>query len=329
MPDVAISTLESVNLRTVWAEEAQHFTPWLAQSENLARLGEALGLTLEPHGTEQAVGGFSADILCRRLDGGGDDESWVVIENQFGRTDHDHLGKLLTYTAGLNARTVVWIAEEFRDEHRAALDLLNSSTTQEYAYFGVEIELLKIDDSRPAPRFNIVVQPNDWAKTTKARTGVGPDLTATQQMQLEFWTGFRELMESESTIACAKPAPWTYMGHSAGIPRIGVASVFSTWNTPSNSWAIGELRVEMKFFSGVSAQDLFERLAASRADLERESDRTYVWRDRTEGTRPVIYVQRDAEVEDRDQWPEYQAWLKVEVERMFSVLVPKVRELAG
>ena len=145
MTDAQISALEPVDLRTVWADEAQHFTPWLAESENLTRLGDALGLTLEPRGTEQAVGSFSADILCRRLDGGSDEESWVVIENQYGRTNHDHLGKLLTYAAGLNARTVVWIAEEFRDEHRAALDLLNASTTEEYAYFGVEIELLKID----------------------------------------------------------------------------------------------------------------------------------------------------------------------------------------
>lgn len=328
MTDTAISTLESVNLRTVWAEEAQHFTPWLAQSENLARLGEALGLTLEPHGTEQAVGGFSADILCRRLHGGSDDESWVVIENQYGRTNHDHLGKLLTYTAGLNARTVVWIAEEFRDEHRAALDLLNASTSGEYAYFGVEIELLKIDGSRPAPRFNVVVQPNDWAKTTKAQTDAVAELTATQQMQLEFWTGFRELMDTESTIPCAKPAPWAYMGHNAGIPRIEVLSVFSTWNTPSNSFSIGELRVQLTF-SGPSAQGLFEQLTASRNDIDRESDRKYDWHDQTGNVRPRVFVQRDAKVEDRDQWPDYQAWLKVEVERMFRVLVPKVRELAG
>ena len=328
MTDIAISTLESVDLRTVWANEAEHFTPWLAQTENLARLGEALGLTLEPHGTEQAVGGFSADILCRRLDGGSDDESWVVIENQYGRTDHDHLGKLLTYTAGLNARTVVWIAEEFRDEHRAALDLLNASTSREYAYFGVEIELLKIDGSRPAPRFNIVVQPNDWAKTAKARTGSGGGLSATQKTQLEFWTGFRELMEAESTIACAQPAPWAYMSHGSGIPRVEFLSVFSTWNTPTNSWAIGELRVELKF-SGTSAQGLYERLSASSNDIERESGQKYAWHDQTDGTRPRVFVQRDAKVEDRDQWPEYRAWLKVEVERMFRFLVPKVKELAG
>ena len=82
------------------------------------------------------MGSFSADILCRRLDGGSDEESWVVIENQYGRTNHDHLGKLLTYAAGLKARTVVWIAEEFRDEHRAALDLLNASTAPEHVFLG-------------------------------------------------------------------------------------------------------------------------------------------------------------------------------------------------
>ena len=327
MPDISISRLEPVNLRTVWAEEAQHFTPWLAQPENLARLGEALGLTLEPHGTEQAVGGFSADILCRRLDGGSDDESWVVIENQYGRTNHDHLGKLLTYTAGLNARTVVWIAEEFRDEHRAALQLLNA-TTQEYAYFGIEIELLTIDGSRPAPRFNIVVQPNDWAKTTKARTGDGGELSATRQMQLEFWTGFRELMDSESSVACGRPRPWAYMGHGTGIPGIIVLSVFSTWNTPLNNMSIGELRVQMKF-SGSSAQALFEQLSASSDDIERESDQKYDWHDETGNVRPRVFVQRDAKLEDRDQWPDYQAWLKAEVERMFRVLVPKVRGIAG
>lgn len=327
MPDTAISTLESVDLRKVWAEEAQHFTPWLAQSENLARLGEALGLTLEPHGTEQAVGGFSADILCRRLEGGGDDESWVVIENQYGRTNHDHLGKLLTYTAGLNARTVVWIAEEFRDEHRAALDLLNASTSGEYAYFGVEIELLKIDGSRPAPRFNIVVQPNDWAKTTKARTGDGGELSETRKMQLDFWTGFQGLMESENTISCTSPAP-TYMRHSFGIPGTWVLSVFSTYNSSRNDFSTGELRVDLEFGSR-SAQSLFEQLSETRQEIEDEAGQTYAWEIPARGTKQRIFVRRDAEVEDRDQWPDFQAWLQAEVERMFRVLVPKVRELAG
>ncbi len=328
MPDIAISTLESVNLRTVWAEEAQHFTPWLAQSENLARLGEALGLTLEPHGTEQAVGGFSADILCRRLDGGSDDQSWVVIENQFGRTDHDHLGKLLTYTAGLNARTVVWIAEQFRDEHRAALDLLNASTTRDYAYFGVEIELLKIDGSRPAPRFNVVVQPNDWAKTVRAGASSRSELTETQKIQLEFWTGFSELMASDGAISCARPRPHAYMTHNVGVSGIRVVSFFTTWNSARETSSIGELRVALEFL-GRDRQTRFDRLAESADVIHHDAGHSYHWQPWESEAIKRVMVRKDADLEDRDQWPDYQAWLRAEVERMFQVLVPKVREIAG
>ncbi|MCY4114820.1 MAG: DUF4268 domain-containing protein [Chloroflexi bacterium] len=328
MTDFAISKLESVNLRTVWAEEAQHFTPWLAQPENLARLGEALGLTLEPRGTEQAVGGFSADILCRSLDGGSDDDSWVVIENQYERTDHDHLGKLLTYAAGLNARTVVWIAEEFRDEHRAALDLLNASTTRDYAYFGIEIELLRIDDSRPAPRFNVVVQPNDWAKTVQAGTGSGGELSETQAMQLEFWSGFSELMQSDGAIPCRRPRPQAYMTHNLGVSGIRVVSFFTTWNSARETSSIGELRVALEFF-GRDRQARFDGLAESADLIHRDAGQPYHWQPWESESIKRVMVRTDAELEDRDKWPDYQTWLKTEVERMFSVLVPKVRELAG
>lgn len=327
MPDPKISTLESVDVRSVWPDESRDFTPWLAEPENLTRLGEALGLTLEPRGTEQAVGSFSADILCRRLDGGSDDESWVVIENQYGRTNHDHLGKLLTYTAGLNARTVVWIAEEFRDEHRAALDLLNASTTREYAYFGIEIELLKIDDSRPAPRFNIVAQPNDWTKTVQAGTGASDELSETQEMQLAFWTSFREFMESEDSVACTQPAPGAYMRHYVGISGIWILSVFSTFNSEQQNFAVGELRVDLEFGSE-SAQALFDQLSSQKDQIEVEADQEYAWEAPTRGIKRRVSVRRDASVQDRINWPEYQSWLKTEVERMYRVVVPKARQLA-
>ena len=294
MSERSISTLESVDVRKVWPDESRDFTPWLAESENLTRLGEALGLTLEPRGTEQAVGSFSADILCRRLDGGSDEESWVVIENQYGRTNHDHLGKLLTYAAGLKARTVVWIAEEFRDEHRAALDLLNGSTTREHAYFGVEIEVLKIDDSRPAQRFNVVVQPNDWTK----QIGPGRELSATQEMQLEFWTAFETLMDSDSDIPCGRSSPSPYMGHSTRIPGIQVRSVFATSNTRAGGWSIGELRVELRF-SDASANSMFEKLSDSREAIRQSAGHEYTWDGETEGINPRVYVQQDAKVEDR------------------------------
>jgi len=153
-----LGKLEQVDLREAWLSEPDDFTPWLA--DHLDLLGETLGLSLELEGTETSVGPFSADILCREVGDG----HWVLIENQLERTDHTHLGQIVTYAAGLDALTIIWVAKEFVDEHRAAMDWLNHSTAEGLDFFGVEIELWRIGDSRMAPRLNIVSQPNAWSK---------------------------------------------------------------------------------------------------------------------------------------------------------------------
>ena len=131
-----LGRLTPVDLREAWQGEASDFTPWLAQSDNIALLSEAIGIELEVEAQEQQVGPFRADILCRDTLS----NHYVLIENQLDRTDHGHLGQLLTYAAGLDAVTIVWIASRFTDEHRAALDWLNSVTTGEINFFGLEIE---------------------------------------------------------------------------------------------------------------------------------------------------------------------------------------------
>lgn len=151
---------EEVDLREVWPNEAYDFTPWLAK--NITELGKALGLDLELQEQEASVGSYSLDILARDLKSG----SLVVIENQLESTDHDHLGKLLTYAAWFDANVRVWIAKEFRDEHREALDSLNHRTGEDTQFFGIEVELWKIDNSRPAVNFNLVATPNEWLKQT-------------------------------------------------------------------------------------------------------------------------------------------------------------------
>lgn len=161
-PSENLSSIEKVALREVWSNEAQDFTPWLA--EHLSELGEALGLDLELEAREAPVGGYSLDILAR--DQGSDGP--VVIENQLESTDHTHLGQLLTYAAGFDAHVIVWIAKEFRDEHREALNLLNHRTGEDTQFFGVEVELWKIDDSRPAVNFKLVATPNEWQKQARA-----------------------------------------------------------------------------------------------------------------------------------------------------------------
>ena len=146
------------DLRATWPNEAQDFTPWLA--ENIAQLGEALGMDLELQQIEAPVGGYSLDILATDLNR----SRPVIIENQLETTDHDHLGKLLTYAAGFDAEAVVWVTREFRDEHRQALDWLNQRTGEDTQFFGITVELWRIGDSLPAPHFNVVASPNGWSK---------------------------------------------------------------------------------------------------------------------------------------------------------------------
>ena len=152
-----IARLEPVDLREVWPDEARHFTPWLLN--NLDALGDKIGLELEPIQREASVGRYSLDILANDIFGRS-----VVIENQLEATNHDHLGKVLTYAAGYDADVMVWVVREFRDEHRQALDWLNQRTSIETEFYGVVVRAVKIDESRPAYVFDVVARPNEFRK---------------------------------------------------------------------------------------------------------------------------------------------------------------------
>ena len=149
--------------------------------KNIAILGEELKIDLEVIEMEKSVGPFRADILCK--DTGTD--KYVIIENQFGKTDHTHLGQIMTYASGLDAFTVIWIAENFTEEHRAALDWLNNITDENIEFFGIEIELFKIGESSPAPMFNMVSKPNTWSKSIK-KSSSNIQLTDTKIFQEQY-----------------------------------------------------------------------------------------------------------------------------------------------
>ena len=162
---IKLSKIEKISLRECWQNEASDFTPWLASEDNITLLADALGMNeLEVKGQEEHVGPFRADILC--VDPGTD--KYVLIENQLEKTDHNHLGQILTYAAGLDAVTIIWVAERFTEEHRATIDWLNRITDKEFNFFGVEIELIKIGDSPAAPMFNVIAKPNGWSKDVRS-----------------------------------------------------------------------------------------------------------------------------------------------------------------
>ena len=197
---IPLGDFERVPLRDAWPTEDGNFTPWLAQPEAIALLGQALVLELEVEAVEHWVGSFRADILARVVESEGDHR--VIIENQFGRTNHGHLGQILTYLAGIEgAKTVVWIAETIQADHRAAIDWLNANTTEEFSFFAIEIELWRIGTSHPAPRLNVIASPNDWTRAARTATRqVGEAVLADRhRIALAYWASFGEYLKEKSS----------------------------------------------------------------------------------------------------------------------------------
>ena len=322
MSTKALGRLQKVELREAWSSESSGFTPWLAQEENLKLLGDAIGMELELESQEKEVGPYRADILCKDTA----TDSWVVIENQLARTDHSHLGQLLTYAAGLEAITIVWIAERFTEEHRATLDWLNERTDERINLFGLEIELWRIGDSPIAPKFNVISQPNDWARTVKQAAAESGEVSAHRQVQLRFWTDFKQYMESQaSPVKCHKPAPQSWMTHPIGRSGAHLESIASMWSSDVNSKG-PEIRVELRL-DGPSAKQEFSALVRERDSIETALGFSLTW-DESEGKAVrKLYTRENADIRDEVSWQQQFEWLRQRLETMHRVLSPIVKGL--
>ena len=185
-----LGELKEMDIRKVWAHEQYDFSKWLSEENNINKLGDTLGLTLSDIETEKFVGNYRCDIICKD-----EVDRNVIIENQLEPSNHDHLGKIITYASGLDASIVIWIVSEAREEHASAIEWLNNHTDKNLSFFLIEIHAYTIDGSKPAPYFKIIEQPNDFAKQLKSMTG-NDVLNESQNKRLEFWTKFNERIEA-------------------------------------------------------------------------------------------------------------------------------------
>lgn len=307
-----LGKLERVEVRSVWPDEAQHFTPWL--SEQLELLGEAIGLELEFEGREKRVGPFRADLLCKDTL----TNSWVLIENQFGKTDHSHMGQLLTYAAGLEAVTVVWVAERFTDEHRAALDWLNRVTAEGVNFFGLEVELWRIGTSAPAPKFNVVSKPNEWARTVATAAAEAP--TETAQLQLEFWQAFHAYASEHSKIIRPqKPHPQHWMDFAVG--RAGF-HLGARVHTGQNVLGTG------LYISHQAAKSMFKHLEAQKAQVEEQIGAQLEWLEKPSKKRSQVELRRpNADIRRREAWHEQHKWLLDKLEAFHKAFSARIKAL--
>jgi hypothetical protein len=305
----SLGNLKAVELRTIWPDEAADFTPWLADPENIRRLGEAIGFELEVENTEVSVGPFAADILARDLA----TDNYVVIENQLNRTDHDHLGKSLTYAASLGAKTVVWVAPLFTDEHRKTLAWLNNNSIDDLSFFGVQVELWVIDQSKPAIRLNVVSRPTKIVRPP-------PDLTPTKRLQLEWWTAFRDALLEAKVLPSAQ-SPRAQYWYNVALGRAGY-HLSATANVDACL-----LGVRVYMMSRYGAAGALNQLLENRVEIEQGMGEPLLWNPNPEASDKVILLQRMGDLRIREQWPSYLRWMVDAVVRLRKVFGPRIKAL--
>ena len=273
-----IGKLAEVNVRELWKHEQYDFSNWLAKDENIEMLNDILGLTLIDVEKEAYVGSYRCDLCAI-------DETTgikVIIENQLESSNHEHLGKIITYASGLDANFIVWIVKDAREEHRSAMEWLNNNTNNELNFFLIELHAYKIGDSLPAPKFETIEKPNDFIKSTKKVSGSN-DINKSQSERFEFWTKLNELI-----IARGKPF------------KVRKATTDHWYNIAigTSKACLSVTLVNKERFIGVELyihedKNLFDLLFSKKEEIENELATVLDWRrlDNNKASRIVMKIQ--------------------------------------
>lgn len=306
-----LGKIKSVPLRTIWKNEAYDFTPWLAN--NIIELGQALGLELEFEDKEVSVGPYSADILAKDVGTG----QYVVIENQLEKTNHDHLGKCITYASVLNASAIIWVASDFTEEHKKALDWLNDHTSDDIAFYGVKIELIQIDNSSPAIQFNVKSSPNEIVRQATKRKEQGV-LSDAKKLQLDFWTAFKEKLKETGKIGSLQtPRPQYWFDVALGKSGINLSNTCNTWEN-----IIGA-RV---YISNKVADEWLPYFENHKEEIELKIGAKLEWNPNPDNKDKVIVLAKPYELDNKDNWEEPISWLVTKTVLFREVFAKLIRE---
>jgi hypothetical protein len=297
-----LGTLIEVDARQAWPHEALSFTPWLAQ--HLDALSREIGIPLELEGQEVAVETFSADILARNSR----DDTLVLIENQLAIADHSHLGQIMTYLAGLEAHTVIWIALDFRDAHLSAVRWLNDHTTEDYAFFAIKARVVQIGNSPLAPVFDVLIKPNRWEKRLQSVARESQDLSPIGQLRKAFWEHYLLQYPEDG--------------------RDGVAGAYSNrWRTVrpaglviSYYWSVKSVGLFVRGLRGMDSHAVFDILAPHQQLIEEKLG----VRMGSEDSEVFLGLELFADTKDPAEWDRLARWLHDKTAHYESVL----RELA-
>ena len=283
-----LGTLKKItDLRSIWPHEALNFTPWVA--ENVDRLADAVGLDITVDETESSVGDFNVDIYASET---GTDRK-IIIENQLEDTDHDHLGKLITYASGKGADVVIWVVKHAREEHKAAVEWLNNHTDDKIGFFLCEIKLFQIGDSQIAPAFTVVERPNDWTKEIRKTASAN----STQQQRLEYWQAFNDYAFTDANFSRIfnkrKPTTDHWMDFSIGSSACHIAV----------SQIQKRKAVDVELYID-DDKELFKSLFAHKDEIEKNMEMELEWKELPERKASRILIEKTVDLDDRATWPE-------------------------
>ena len=314
----SLDRLEEIDIRSVWKNEASDFTPWLLA--NAEYLGEILGIDVELDEKEKAVGDFSLDLIGRDIS----NACVLIVENQLSETDHKHLGQLLTYAAGTDAATIIWVAPSFRDEHRRALNYLNDKSSGDVRFFGVEVRVVRIGNSSPAPMFHLVSKPADSGNQV-AISGDANGLSPQREKYRMFWAKYLEAVHlSHPNITNVRSAATRTFAHMNYLRR-GVTLVLGFIAPKSRIFA--EIYIDLK--SKSKNLDVLLTLKASQQDIEKEMGSELFW-DEIPGKRACrIRILHDGHIDDVSKHVEMIQWLMEAQVGLKKVFRPRLEALSS